>query len=91
MHRFSTGLVFILSACGGTPESGSAPARGLVSLASGHTCETPALSGSPEQKACYAEAAKQCAEGLTPSQIEFEQAAGGPNAGQFLIKSYTCA
>lgn len=93
MHRLTvTILLAALCGCGGgDAEIGSAPSRGPLSFTAGHTCPVPVLSGSPEQKACFAEAEKQCPEGMTPSQIEFEQATGGPNAGQFLIKSYTCA
>lgn len=91
MIRISFIALAILGGCGGGGSSGGGVATSLNPFSSGHTCAAPALSGSPEQKACFAEAQKQCPEGLTPSQIEFEQATTGPNIGQFLIKSYTCA
>ena len=78
-----------LAACGGSETdggSGSVPSA-LNPFSSGHRCPVPVLSGSDEQKACFAEAQKSCPEGMKPSQVEFEEQPDG----QFLIKGYACA
>lgn len=88
MRNFAMALCgMCLAACGG-PEGGTADVPSAFNpFATGHTCRAPALSGSAEQKACYAEAQKRCPEGQSPSQIEFEETSDG----QFLIKGYRCA
>lgn len=78
----------ILAACGGGEEGGSASVpSSLNPFASGHRCSVPVLSGSAEQKACFAEAQTKCPEGKSPGQVEFEEQPDG----QFLIKGYACA
>ena len=82
---------FALAACSSGPAgdstgSGSVPSSLNPFSSGGYSCTAPVLSGSPEQKACFAEAQEQCPEGMTPSQIEFEQQPDG----QFLIKGYAC-
>lgn len=79
---------FALAACGGESEggSGSVPSA-LNPFSAGHSCSSPVLSGSDEQKACFAEAQTKCPEDMKPSQVEFEEQPDG----QFLIKGYACA
>jgi len=83
---------FLIVGCGSDPVgdstgSGSVPSSLNPFSSGGHSCTSPVLSGSPEQKACFAEAQEKCPEGMTPSQVEFEQQPDG----QFLIKGYACA
>lgn len=81
-------LCMLLSACGGNTAGGSASVPSSINpFSSGHRCASPVLSGSAEQKTCFAEAQARCPEGLSPSQVEFEEQADG----QFLIKGYRCA
>ncbi len=82
---------FLLAGCGGEPAgdssgSGSVPSA-LNPFSTGFSCPSPVLSGSAEQKACFAAAEEQCPEGMSPSQVEFVQQPDG----QFLIKGYACA
>lgn len=77
-----------LAACGSDPVgdntgSGSIPSS-LNPFSSGHSCDAPVLSGSPEQKACFAAAQETCPDDV--GQVEFEQQPDG----QFLIKGYAC-
>ena len=85
------GLLVVLGpplvACGGRSDGASAPARGLLTTTPGVTCDAPAPSGSDAQKACYSKALTACAEGQTPSRIEYEQDVDG----NYLVRSYTCA
>lgn len=78
-----------LAACSSEPAgnsigSGSVPSV-LNPFSSGHSCTVPVLSGTPEQKACFAAAQETCPEDV--GQVEFEQQPDG----QFLIKGYACA
>ena len=82
-------ILLTCSACGGgdsSGTSGSVPSA-LDPFASGHRCQAPAPSGSEAQKACFAAAQAACPEGLSPRQVDFEEAPDGT----FLIRGYRCS
>ena len=69
-----------------TYSSGSVPSS-LNPFSVGHSCPSPVLSGSAEQRACFEAAEKTCPEGKSPSQTSFERR----DDGQYIISGYACA
>jgi hypothetical protein len=89
-YPLALGALLALSACGSDEPAGSGVSASVPTafnpFAAGYTCDTPVLSGSPEQQACFAKAQEQCPEDEPPGRTEFEQQPDG----QYLIKGYVC-
>jgi len=71
---------------GTTYQSGSVPSS-LNPFSVGHSCPSPVLSGSAEQRACFEAAQETCPEGKSPSQTAFDRR----EDGQYVISGYACA
>lgn len=74
-----------LAGCGGKDGADTGP--GLMKRLTGttHSCERPAPSGSDAQVACHTAAKAACPEGTAPNQVDFSE-----EAGEFLVKGYSC-
>lgn len=90
-------LAMILSACGKKsegisilPSARSADAPRALDAVAEHRCNSPAISGSPEQLACFEAAQAACPSGTEPKHVDFKLEERGQNAGQYVIRGYGC-